>query len=110
MGRVLEGQLALGVELNCGRVRAGIIMPSWAQTRKQPSAGSIVPMNQGSLQPGTMISVTSHQFGPRPDHFRLTAVADLPDQGRTVTIPLRFSKQDAEQCVNAMTQWLRTHP
>jgi len=81
-----------------------------AELQGQIEPGSGVPINLDSLRPGTTISVTGLQFGPRADHFRLTALADLPDQNRVVTIPLRFSKRDAEQCVNAMSQWLRTQP
>jgi hypothetical protein len=76
------------------------------ELQKQIAPGSGVPINLASFRPGASIAVTGLGFGPRPDHFVLTAYVDLLDQGRGVTVPLRFSKEDVESCVTAMTRWL----
>ena len=80
----------------------------FAQLQTQIAVGSGAPINMAAFRPGTTISVTGLQFGQRADHFRLTLFADLPDEGRAVTIPLRISKKEAEECVKAMTGWLRS--
>ena len=76
------------------------------ELQKQIEPNSAVPINPASLRAGTLVAISGLGFGPRQDHFLLTVFSDLPEQDRGVTIPLRFSKKDAAECVEAMTKWL----
>lgn len=82
------------------------LLPIFVDLQAHIATGSGAPINMASLRPGMTIVVTSLGFGPRADHFRLTAIADLPDEGRTVTIPLNFSRKEVDECVKAMSRWL----
>ncbi len=70
------------------------------------SPSDAVPIDRESLRSGTTIRVTGYQFSPVGAELRLTLFVDLPDQGRGVTIPLRFSRRDVEKIMGQMGDWL----
>ena len=71
-------------------------------------AGDAVPIDRDSFRAGTTIRVTSYQFSPRETEFRMTLFVDLPDQGRSVTIPLHFSRKDAKSIIEQLQNWLES--
>ena len=66
-------------------------------------SGSVVPIDQGSLRPGQTFAVRGFQVRRVSDGSRLlTLSADLPDQGRMVTIPLELSPTDAGKLIEML--------
>lgn len=52
------------------------------------------------------VNITGLGYSPKPDYFLLNLFVDPLDQRRGVTIPLRFSKVQAKECIDWMGRWL----
>ena len=74
--------------------------------QKEITQGSGAPINLESLRPAQPFAVRALQFGSQADQLVLTASVYLPGQDRTVTIPLRLTKDEALSCISEMTRWL----
>lgn len=74
-----------------------------AQLVQETGPGQAVPIDQGSLQIGTTYSLQGYQVRRNTDGRRLLTLAiDLPDQGRTVTIPIELSPKEVADLIGML--------
>ncbi len=79
-----------------------------AGAQKLLSPRDAVPIDRGSLRPGTTLELTSFQFSPQGSELGLTLFVGLPDQDRGVTIPLCLSRKDAAAIMEQLRRWLES--
>ena len=68
-----------------------------AALQKEIVSGSVVPIDRGSLRIGADFQVQGYQCQRKEDGSAvLTVMINLPEQGRTVTLPIDFPAEDAK--------------
>lgn len=74
-----------------------------ARISQEIGAGSVVPIDRGTLQIGASFSVQGWQIQKRDDGARRIVLAiDLPDQDRVVTMPLDFTSAEVAQFIEEL--------
>ena len=88
----------LGVSLTRAQVGATV-----ARLVQETEAGSVVPIDRGSLRIGASFSVQGLQVQKKTDGSRLlTIVVDMPEDRRVVTIPLDLSPADVAELIKML--------
>jgi len=73
------------------------IPPLLASLQQEIVAGSVVPIDRGSLRIGADFQAEGYQCKRKSDgSATLTVAISLPEQSRTVTLPIDLPPQDAK--------------
>jgi hypothetical protein len=104
--------LRIVFDRNDGTVRQVSFRREWLPTllsvlQREIAPNQALPIDRASLRPGQDYVVHGYQLAPIEEGALLTLNVELPDQARSVTIPLRLSSDDVVAIIAKLAAILR---